>query len=215
MASVPSRESDRLGANTATLTRPCYNPRMTHDQPPPEAWEDCFHPPSLSTLVHCIHCNEEYDSWRIEWRVYTHEDGSTHGFWCCPIKECDGKGFGFDIFPVDPTYVDPDGRDMGWSNSDEDEEGEEDEESDDEEEDDVDWDEEDDEEEEEREEEENAGGLAVEDRPGGGGTFMDEIGYLRDEVEEEEDADAAGKPQRPMTRPVKGLPPIDEDEIPY
>lgn len=75
---------------------------------------DMFHPPSISTLVHCIHCGEEYDSYRIEWRIDTDADGSQHGFWCCPIEGCDGKGFGFDIYPVDADYVDPDGRDMGW-----------------------------------------------------------------------------------------------------
>jgi hypothetical protein len=61
---------------------------------------DPFKPPPGSVLVHCIHCGEEYESYRIEWRVYDEPDGR-HGFWCCPIEECDGKGFGFDIFPID------------------------------------------------------------------------------------------------------------------
>lgn len=114
---------------------------MSEDQPPPEAWEDCFHPPSISTLVHCIHCNEEYDSWRIEWREFVREDGTTHGFWCCPIEGCGGAGFGFDIFPVDPNYIDPDGRDMGeWVETDDEEIDDDDEDGDAEE----DWDEEDD-----------------------------------------------------------------------
>jgi hypothetical protein len=62
---------------------------------------DCFKPPPGSILVHCIHCDEEYDSYRIEWRVYAGPNGPM-GFWCCPIEGCDGKGFGFDIYPVDP-----------------------------------------------------------------------------------------------------------------
>ena len=32
-----------------------------------------------------------------------------HGFWCCPTPGCDGKGFGFDIFPTDPDYRDEEG----------------------------------------------------------------------------------------------------------
>jgi hypothetical protein len=62
---------------------------------------DPFKPPPGSVLVHCIHCGEEYESFRIEWRVFDDSDGK-HGFWCCPIEGCDGKGFGFDIFPIDP-----------------------------------------------------------------------------------------------------------------
>jgi hypothetical protein len=61
---------------------------------------DPFKPPPGSVLVHCIHCGEEYESYRIEWRVVEGPDGK-HGFWCCPIEGCDGAGFGFDIYPVD------------------------------------------------------------------------------------------------------------------
>jgi len=39
---------------------------MAYDPLDPD--RDPFHPPSISTLVHCIHCGEEYDSFRIEWR---------------------------------------------------------------------------------------------------------------------------------------------------
>jgi len=141
----------------ANLSGVCrYNAAMQREDLPPGAENDPFHPPSISTLVHCIHCGEEYDSWRIEWRESTREDGTKHGFWCCPIEGCDGAGFGFDIFPVDPNYVDPDGRDMGWTSDneeDEDEDGEDwaaDDEDDDDEE--FDW-EEDDEDEDEADEE--------------------------------------------------------------
>lgn len=74
---------------------------------------DPFRPPAISTIVHCIHCNQEYDSYRIEWRVSTDHEGQPHGFWCCPIEGCDGTGFGFDIFPIDPEYRGEDG-DMMW-----------------------------------------------------------------------------------------------------
>ncbi len=88
---------------------------------------DPFGPPTISTMVHCLHCGEEYDSYRIEWRVKTCRDGKRHGFWCCPIPGCDGAGFGFDIFPVDPEYRDDDGNLM-WCSDDEEEEDDYDEE---------------------------------------------------------------------------------------
>jgi hypothetical protein len=72
---------------------------------------DPFRPPAIPSLVHCIHCNLEYESYLIEWRESTGADGKTQGFWCCPMPGCDGIGFGFDIFPVDPEYRDERG---GW-----------------------------------------------------------------------------------------------------
>ena len=84
------------------------------DYDPLDANGDPFRPPALSTLVGCLHCGEEYDSYRIEWRVESDRDGRPHGFWGCPIENCDGKGFGFDIFPVDPDYRDENGDKM-WT----------------------------------------------------------------------------------------------------
>ncbi len=71
---------------------------------------DPFRPPAVSILVGCLHCQEVYDSYRIEWRIEGSADGKRHGFWCCPIPGCDGKGFCFDIFPLDPNYEDEYGR---------------------------------------------------------------------------------------------------------
>lgn len=82
---------------------------------------DPFGPPAISTIVHCIHCGEEFDSYRIEWRIERDADGTAHGFWCCPMPGCDGKGFGFDIFPVDPEYRDENGELM-WCSDDADDE---------------------------------------------------------------------------------------------
>lgn len=76
---------------------------------------DPFGPPTISTLVSCLHCGQEYDSYRIEWRIEQTRSGP-HGFWCCPIPTCDGRGFGFDILPVDPSYRDERG---GWVHDDE------------------------------------------------------------------------------------------------
>lgn len=81
--------------------------------------DDPFRPPEVPTLVACIHCGEEYESFRIEWREFVNDKGETVGFWCCPIPGCDGKGFGFDIFPVDPDYQDESGR---WITSDDEDE---------------------------------------------------------------------------------------------
>ena len=81
---------------------------------------DPFYPPAIPTLVFCLHCQQEYDSYRIEWRVETDQDGRPHGFWCCPIENCDGKGFGFDIFPVDPDYRNEDGEKMWCDDAEED-----------------------------------------------------------------------------------------------
>jgi hypothetical protein len=89
---------------------------MTDDDPQ-DAHTDPFRPPAIPTMVACLHCEQEYDSYRIEWRVLSDAEGRRHGFWCCPIPGCDGKGFGFDILPVDPTYQDERG---GWVCDDED-----------------------------------------------------------------------------------------------
>ena len=97
---------------------------------PPEAWEDHFHPPSISTIVSCLHCQEVYDSYKMVWETRPVDDetpGDLPGFWRCPVEGCDGAGFGFDIFPIDPDYIDPDGREMGqWVEFDDDEYDEED-----------------------------------------------------------------------------------------
>ncbi len=64
---------------------------------PDAAWEDPFRPPETPCPVRCLHCDAEYSSDEIVWRQGP--DGS--GFWCCPRPGCDGKGFHFDIHPLD------------------------------------------------------------------------------------------------------------------
>ncbi len=90
---------------------------------------DSFRPPEIPTLVGCLHCGEEYDSYLIEWRILKAHDGRMRGFWCCPTPGCDGLGFGCDIFPVDPDFRDERG---GWRHDDEDNDEDEDEDEDDE-----------------------------------------------------------------------------------
>jgi hypothetical protein len=83
---------------------------------------DPFGPPEIPIPVHCIHCDEEYESYRIEWRIETDHEGNKHGFWCCPIPGCDGKGFCFDIWPVDPEWTDENGNRVVFFDDDDDEE---------------------------------------------------------------------------------------------
>ncbi len=82
---------------------------------------DPFGLPAIPTLVGCLHCQQEYDSYLIEWRVKPGRDGRPHGFWCCPTPGCGGVGFGCDIFPTDPKYRDEHGNRM-WVSDDENEE---------------------------------------------------------------------------------------------
>lgn len=63
---------------------------------PPEAQEDCFRPPEVPCQVICIHCEQQYSSSEIFWAQTDHG-----GFWCCPVPDCGGIGFGFDIHPAD------------------------------------------------------------------------------------------------------------------
>lgn len=113
--------TDPLPCDDGSIHEPTANER---DPRRPDG--DPFHPPSIATLVHCIHCGEEYDSYRIEWRVEPDASGKPHGRWCCPVPGCDGAGFGFDIFPVDPDYADPDGREIASCFFDDDGEADED-----------------------------------------------------------------------------------------
>jgi len=69
------------------------------------ARNDCFCPPAEAVMCRCLHCLREFMSSCIEWR----EDSGTRtsglrGFWCCPYEDCDGKGYTFDIFPVDDLF---------------------------------------------------------------------------------------------------------------
>ncbi|MBL8799201.1 MAG: hypothetical protein JNM56_35270 [Planctomycetia bacterium] len=46
---------------------------------PFDADADPFRPPKISVVVGCLHCQETYDSYRIEYRIETIADGSQHG----------------------------------------------------------------------------------------------------------------------------------------
>ena len=83
------------------------------------AERDPFRPPTVPVMVHCLHCDQEYESYLIHWVDETTE-ADIPGFWWCPTPGCDGKGFGFDIFPIDPDYRDEQGNLM-WVDDDDDE----------------------------------------------------------------------------------------------
>ena len=83
------------------------------------AERDPFRPPTVPVIVHCLHCDQEYESYLIHW-VDEMGESDAPGFWCCPTPGCDGKGFGFDIFPIDPDYRDEQGNLM-WVEDDDDE----------------------------------------------------------------------------------------------
>ena len=83
------------------------------------AERDPFRPPTVPVIVHCLHCDQEYESYLIHW-VEDAIEFDSPGFWCCPTPGCDGKGFGFDIFPIDPDYRDEHGNLM-WMEDDDDE----------------------------------------------------------------------------------------------
>jgi hypothetical protein len=76
--------------------------------------DDIFRPPTVPIEVGCLHCQQTYESYLIEWREFINHDGSKIGFWCCPMPDCDGKGFGFDIFPTDPHYRREEDGELMW-----------------------------------------------------------------------------------------------------
>lgn len=82
---------------------------------PPNPEDDPFKPPVDSVRVRCMHCSEEYDSSGIKY---------VNGFWRCPIGGCDGAGFCFDIWPIDPEWRDEDGNKVWFDDAEDDEDSE-------------------------------------------------------------------------------------------
>jgi hypothetical protein len=87
---------------------------------PEEAMSDCFRPPDIPVEVHCLHCHREYDSYLIWWDE-EELGGEPRGFWRCPTPGCSGAGFGFDIWPIDPDYIDPQTGEKMWDECEDDE----------------------------------------------------------------------------------------------
>jgi len=85
-----------------------------------ERGSDPFGPPAIPTLVACLHCGEEYESYLIERRRERNADGQWRWWWCCATPNCDGRGFGFDILPIDEDWTDEEGNRMWVSDDEED-----------------------------------------------------------------------------------------------
>ncbi len=77
---------------------------------------DVFPPPDIPIEVFCYHCGEEYETWQM--RPEEDDEGATH--WHCATPGCDGRGFLFDIWPIDPEWRDEHGE-LVWIEDDDDE----------------------------------------------------------------------------------------------
>lgn len=86
--------------------------------------DDSLGPPAIPTLVGCLHCQEEYESYLIERRKEPDADGVLRWWWCCPTPGCTGRGFTIDIFPVDPDWTDEEGNRLWVDDADLDDEDE-------------------------------------------------------------------------------------------
>jgi len=112
------------GWQTRRYTRGMIDDRrvyhLTDPDLPEEARLDCCGPPEESTLVHCLHCGQEYESYQMIWAPFDDEERSERepsgleGFWSCPVEGCSGVGFTVDIWPVDPDYVDAETGEKYW-----------------------------------------------------------------------------------------------------
>ena len=79
---------------------------------------DHFAPPNTAVLVGCLHCREIYESyliWFDESRGGPKTTDGREGFWTCPTEGCGGIGFTFDIWPVDPDYLDEETGEPLWT----------------------------------------------------------------------------------------------------
>jgi hypothetical protein len=91
-----------------------------------EAWDandprrqrDPFAPPAEPCECHCLHCRRNFMSSEIWFQKINGSRDGLEGFWMCPTPNCDGAGFTFDIFPIDPNHP----ANEGWSEFDGDEE---------------------------------------------------------------------------------------------
>ncbi|MEM6391603.1 MAG: hypothetical protein AAF797_02390 [Planctomycetota bacterium] len=62
----------------------------------PHAAHDICGPPQVPEMVSCLHCGLSYPSTEIEYRLWP--DGVWR--WSCPVRGCDGIGYGHDIHHV-------------------------------------------------------------------------------------------------------------------
>jgi DNA-directed RNA polymerase subunit N (RpoN/RPB10) len=74
------------------------------DDPPADPATDDWRPPTTPTPVRCEKCGRRFSSTQMRW-VSTEEAGELAGWYCIDPK-CFGMGFGEDVRPTDPVYVD-------------------------------------------------------------------------------------------------------------
>ena len=65
---------------------------------------DPFGPPEVPCECFCLHCRRTFMSDQIWFQKVKGARDGFEGFWMCPTPNCSGKGFTFDIFPVDPDH---------------------------------------------------------------------------------------------------------------
>ena len=87
-----------------------------HPTPTDPAATDCFGPPAEPCECFCLHCRRTVLSSDMWYQRVVNAPDRIDGFWMCPTHNCDGKGFTFDIWPIDPDHPAND----GWSDDDED-----------------------------------------------------------------------------------------------
>jgi hypothetical protein len=71
-------------------------------QLPPKAFDDCFQPPieRPDMICQCLHCGPDghlFEAIEMRWMA-------TENMWACPCTTCGGRGFNFDIHPVEPLW---------------------------------------------------------------------------------------------------------------
>ena len=82
---------------------------------PDIARDDPFRPPVEPCLCYCLHCQRQIMSDQMWFQTETRNGKVVDGTWMCPTPNCDGVGFQFDIYPVDPNHP----ANEGWSDVDE------------------------------------------------------------------------------------------------
>src|SRR3954470_6282403 len=98
-------------------------PDTTHtrgDEPPEH--DDAMAPPKEPCECWCMHCRRTFMSNQMWFQRVINDPAGFAGFWMCPTANCDGAGFTFDIFPIDPNHP----ANQGWTLFDDDDEDHED-----------------------------------------------------------------------------------------
>lgn len=77
-----------------------HRKNKTWDPTSAEARSDGFGPPEPPVAVVCMHCGKGYMSDRMVWGTKPGTRAMSP-LWWCPTENCDGAGYGFDIYRAD------------------------------------------------------------------------------------------------------------------